>query len=74
MKRPMLQPSRSALRLADLKARSPVSSRLMNVKIPAHLAEAIDKLARALNVSKTAVVVALLNEGLNAAARVKVRR
>ena len=46
----------------------------MNVKIPAHLADAIDKLARSLNASKTAVVVALLNEGLNAAKRVKVRK
>jgi len=44
----------------------------MNVKIPGHLADAVDKLA--LNVSKTAVVVALLNEGLNAAKRVKVRK
>jgi hypothetical protein len=74
MKRPALQ-SRSQIRLADLKARRPVSDRLMNVKIPVHLADAIDKLARTLNVSKTAVVVALLNEGLNAAAaRVKVRK
>lgn len=74
MKRPTLQPSRSELRLADLKARGPVSDRLMNVKIPAHVAEAIAKLASRLNVSKTAVVIALLNEGLNAAARVKVRK
>ena len=74
MKRPTLQPSRSDLRLADLKARGPVSSKLMNVKIPVDLADAIDKVARSLNVSKTAVVVALLNEGLNVVARVKVRR
>lgn len=74
MKRATLQPSRSELRLADLKARTPVSDRLMNVKIPAHLFDAIDKLARTLNVTKAAVVVALLNEGLNAAAQVKVRR
>ena len=74
MKRPTLQPERSELRLADLKARTPVSDRLMNMKIPVDLADAIDKLARTLNASKTAVVVALLNEGLNAAARVKVKR
>jgi hypothetical protein len=74
MKRPILQPSRSALRLADLKARIPVSDKLMNVKIPGHLADAIDKLASSLNVSKTAVIVALLNDGLTAAGRVKVRR
>jgi len=71
---PTIQPARSELRLSDLKARQPVSDKLMNVKIPAHLAETIDKLARTLNVSKTAVVVAVLNEGLNAAARVKVKR
>jgi len=40
------QPARSELRLADLKARRPVSGRLMNVKIPVDLADAIDKLAR----------------------------
>ena len=74
MKRPTLEPTRSELRLADLKARRPVSNKLMNVKIPAHLADAIDKLARTLNASKTAMVVALLNEGLNAAGRVKVKR
>jgi hypothetical protein len=72
VKRPT-QPSRSELRLADLKARRPVSDRMMNVKIPAHLADAIDKLARTLNASKTAVVVVLLSEGLNAA-RGKVKR
>jgi hypothetical protein len=75
MRRPTIQPVRSELRLADLKARQPVSSKLMNVKIPAHLADAIDKLARTLNVSKTTVVTALLNEALNAAAaRGKVRK
>ena len=74
MKRPMPQPSRSELRLADLKARRPMSDKLMNVKIPSHLADAIAKLARTLNASKGAVVVALLNEGLNAAKRVKVRK
>ncbi len=62
MKRPALQ--RSELRLADLKARRPVADRLMNVKVPAHLHDAIAKLASTLNVSKTEVVVVLLNEGL----------
>ena len=74
MKRPTFRSSRSELRLADLKARSPVADKLMNVKIPALLAEAIDKLASRLNASKTAVFIALLNEGLNAAGRVKVKR
>jgi hypothetical protein len=74
MKRPVLQPSRSELRLGDLKARRPVSDRMMNVKIPEHVADAIAQLARTLNASKTAVVIALLNEGLNAAGRAKVGR
>ena len=70
MKKSTLQPSRSEIRLADLKARQPASSRLMNVKIPAHIHDAIAKLADTLNASKTSVVIALLNEGL---ARVKKR-
>lgn len=64
------KPSRSELRLADLKAHRPVGSRLINVKVPIHIADAIAKLASTLNVSKTEVVEALLNEGL---ARVKKR-
>ena len=40
----------------------------MNVKIPAHLSEAIANLAKEFNTSKTEVVVALLNTGLDAAA------
>jgi len=64
MKRQTIEPTRSQLRISDLKARGPVGSRLMNVKIPAHLHDAIGKLARTLNASKTAVVIALLNEGL----------
>jgi hypothetical protein len=38
----------------------------MNVKIPAYVSEAIQKVARDLGASKTEVVIALLNEGLNA--------
>ena len=67
------KPSRSELRLSDLKARRPVGDRLMNVKIPSQLADAIEKLASTLNVSKTEVVVALLNEGLAAAGKIKKR-
>jgi len=73
MKRPTMQ-ARSELRLADLKARIPASDRLMNVKIPVDVAEATDELARRLNASKTDIVIALLNEGLNAAGRLKVKR
>ncbi len=40
----------------------------MNVKIPADLSDAIDQLAKEFGTSKTEVVVALLNTGLDAAA------
>ena len=62
MSRPTL--NRSALRIADLKRRRPVGSRLLNVKIHAH--DAIAQLAKQLGVSKTEMVVALLNEALEA--------
>jgi hypothetical protein len=62
------QALRSGLRITDLKKRPVSSSRLMNVKIPAHLGEAIDHLAKEFGTSKTEVVVALLNTGLDVAA------
>jgi len=56
---------RADLRLADLGTeRSP--SKLMNVKVPADLNDAIDQAAADLGCSKTAVVIALVNEGLDA--------
>ena len=58
---------RGELRLSDLKNRERTTSRLMNVKIPAYVSDAIQKVARDLGVSKTEVVIALLNEGLEAA-------
>jgi len=59
---------RAELRLSDLKTRERSTSRLMNVKIPAHVSEAIQKVADDLGASKTEVVVALLNEGLTVSA------
>jgi len=57
---------RSDLRLIDLKGRGSTStSKLMNVKIPTNVADGIDRVARELGVTKTDVVVALLNEGLD---------
>ncbi len=55
---------RADLRLSDLKGRERTTNRLMNVKIPAHVSDAIQEVARALGASKTEVVIALLNEGL----------
>ena len=59
---------RSELRIADLKRRVPTTTRLINVKIPVHLGTAIDKLANELGASKTEIVIALLNAGLDKAA------
>lgn len=60
---------RSQLRIADLKRGTKGPSRLMNVRVPTHVAEAVDRLSRQLDVSKTEVIVALLNEGLTMATK-----
>ena len=62
---------RSNLRIADLKQRQPSDSRLMNVKIPLQLWEAIARLARELGANKTETVVALLNAALEESGRLK---
>ena len=59
---------RSDLRLSDLRKRERGASKLMNVKIPTHVSDAIQRVARALGASKTEVVIALLNEGLDVSA------
>jgi hypothetical protein len=56
---------RSDLRIADLRRRDSSTSKLMNVKIPTSLSDAIDRMVRDLGVPKTDVVIALLNEGLD---------
>lgn len=62
---------RSNLRIADLKQRQPAATRLMNVKMPGHILDAIDRMARALDTSKTQVVIALLEAGLEQAGKLK---
>ena len=62
---------RAQLRIADLKRRSPMAARLMNVKIPAHVHDEISALATKLGTSKTEVVVALLNAGLEQAGKLR---
>lgn len=57
---------RADLRLADLERRK-VPSKLMNVKVPDNVSDGIDRVAEELGCSKTAVVIALLNEGLDQA-------
>jgi hypothetical protein len=56
---------RSDLRIADLRRRDSSASKLMNVKIPTSLSDAIDRMVNDLGVPKTDVVIALLNEGLD---------
>lgn len=57
------------LRLADLgkRTKSP-KTRLMNLQIPLGLSEDIGNTAKAIGCTKTELVIALLNEGLEVAA------
>ena len=68
-----MENERAQLRIADLKRQHPASTRLMNVKVPTTMEQAITQLAKGLGTSKTEVVLALLNEGL-AVARDKTPR
>ncbi len=55
------------LRLEDLMTRvkvGPEATRLMNVKVPAHVLTRLDQVATTLGATKTDVVIAMLNEGL----------
>ena len=62
---------RSNLRIADLKRRQPAATRLMNVKVPGQILEAIDRMAQELDTTKTAVVIALLEAGLEQGGKIK---
>ncbi len=58
------------LRLDDLVSRGKrgrEETKLMNVKVPANVLQRIDRVAAHLDTTKTEVVVAILNEGLDAA-------
>jgi hypothetical protein len=65
-KRRRVEQMRADLRLSDLAEREIAPTKLMNVKIPDSVSNGIDKVADELSCSKTAAVVALLNEGLSA--------
>jgi hypothetical protein len=65
-KRRRVEQMRADLRLSDLAEREIAPTKLMNVKIPDSVSDGIDQVADELSCSKTAAVVALLNEGLNA--------
>ena len=57
------------LRLADLvrEPPNPADRRLVNLKVPADVLLRVHQLARRLGVTKTAAIIALLNEGLQEA-------
>ena len=58
------------LRLTDLVSRGKrgrEESKLMNVKVPANVLARIDRVASNLGATKTEVVIAILNEGLETA-------
>jgi hypothetical protein len=61
---------RARLRLRDLKQANRPATRLLNVKVPQLILERIAQVSTQLGASKTEVIVALLNEGLNRASRV----
>lgn len=56
---------RSDLRIVDLRRRQGATNKLLNVKIPVALSDAIDRVTGALGAAKADVVIALLNEGLD---------
>ena len=57
------------LRLSDLvqEPPSPAERRLVNLKVPADILQRVHVLAKRLRVTKTAAIIALLNEGLQEA-------
>lgn len=61
------------LRLNDLyeEPLDPNDTRLVNLKVPANLLARVHEIARKLGVTKSAAIVALLNEGLEEAAKRK---
>ena len=58
----------STLRLSDLGKRPEKKSRMLNVRLPIEITNAIDNLAVKFGCTKTALFVALINEGFDAGA------
>lgn len=59
-----------SMRLDDLVSRGREGkdeTKLMNVKVPSHVLSRIDRVASTLGATKTEVVIAILNEGLDTA-------
>jgi len=51
--------------------RQPAQTKLMNVKIPGHILAAIERMANELDTTKTAVVIALLEAGLEHGGKIR---
>lgn len=60
----------SDLKLSDLYADpfDPADTRLVNLKVPADLLSRVHKIAKQLGVTKSAAIIALINEGLESSA------
>jgi len=56
---------RSSLRIVDLKRRPRATTRLVNVRLPVSILDAVERLARELGASQTETVVALLNSAMD---------
>lgn len=69
MARTTRTPPRSGLRLAELKQRRPGATKMLNVKVPADIAERVEVIAAHVGATRTEVIVALLNTALEAAQR-----
>ena len=62
-------PSRSPMRVTDLKQNMRTARRAMNFRVPETVVDAIARLANELKATKTDVFIALLNAGLNLTAQ-----
>jgi hypothetical protein len=62
---------RSNLRIADLKGRKPRATRQVNWKLPIHLIEAVNRMAEEMGTTKTQIIIALLNAGLEQGGKIK---
>ena len=60
-----MTPERSRLRIGDLKRRPRATARMMNIRVPMSILDAVERLARELGASKAQVVTALLNSALD---------
>jgi hypothetical protein len=65
---------RSNLKIADLMRRKPAPTKLMNVNVPGNILDSIERMADELDSTKTTLVIALLEAGLEAGGKVKKKK